>query len=48
MNLRPSHPVGLPLQAVADLVSAVPAFGGTVADVRVTGVTLRGQNAEAG
>ena len=38
----------MPLGLVADLVSALPASGGTVADVRVTGVTLRGQNAEAG
>ena len=48
MNLRPSHPVGLPLEAVAELVSAVPAAGGTMPAVRVTGVTLRGQNAEPG
>ncbi|HYJ55128.1 MAG TPA: UDP-N-acetylmuramoyl-L-alanyl-D-glutamate--2,6-diaminopimelate ligase [Mycobacterium sp.] len=48
MNLRPSRPVGMPLGVVADLVSALPASGGTVADVQVTGVTLRGQNAEAG
>ena len=48
MNLRPSHPVGLPLRRLADLVSAVPAAAPRVPDVQVTGVTLRGQNAEAG
>ncbi len=51
MSLRPSHPVGLPLAAVADLVAGMsvesPA-GLVVSDVRVTGVTLRGQNAEVG
>ncbi|MEE9243676.1 MAG: Mur ligase family protein, partial [Mycobacterium sp.] len=51
MSLRPSHPVGLPLAAVADLVAGVsvesPA-GPVLPDVRVTGVTLRGQNAEVG
>ncbi|MGZ8801446.1 MAG: UDP-N-acetylmuramoyl-L-alanyl-D-glutamate--2,6-diaminopimelate ligase [Mycobacterium sp.] len=51
MNLRPSHPVGLPLAAVADLLAGVsvePASGLTGPDVRVTGVTLRGQDAEVG
>lgn len=51
MNLRPSHPVGLPLAAVADLLGGVSlgaASGPALGDVLVTGVTLRGQNAEAG
>ncbi len=51
MNLRPSDPVGLPLAAVADLLAGVslePAVGPAVPEVRVTGVTLRGQTAEAG
>lgn len=48
MNLRPSHPVGLPLAAVADLVAAVSADGAAVPDIQVTGVTLRGQNARPG
>lgn len=48
MSLRPSHPAGLPLEAVADLVSAVPEPGSVLADIQVTGVTLRGQNAQAG
>ncbi|MCH9734826.1 MAG: UDP-N-acetylmuramoyl-L-alanyl-D-glutamate--2,6-diaminopimelate ligase [Actinomycetia bacterium] len=51
MSLRPSHPVGLPLAAVADLVaglSPATSAGPTVPDVQVTGVTLRGQNAEVG
>ncbi len=51
MNLRPSHPVGLPLSAIADLLAGAspePASGTEVPDVRVTGVTLRGQNAEPG
>ncbi len=48
MNLRPSHPFGLSLGALAELVSAAQAAAGTVPDVQVTGVTLRGQNAQAG
>jgi UDP-N-acetylmuramoyl-L-alanyl-D-glutamate--2,6-diaminopimelate ligase len=51
MNLRPSRTDGLPLAAVADLladVAVVPGSGPAVSEVRVTGVTLRGQNAEAG
>lgn len=48
MNLRPSHPVGIPLAAVADLVAAVSADGAAVPDIQVTGVTLRGQNALPG
>ncbi|VEG56247.1 UDP-N-acetylmuramoylalanyl-D-glutamate--2, 6-diaminopimelate ligase [Mycolicibacterium aurum] len=48
MNLRPSQPVGLRLGALADLVSAAPTSAGAVPDVQVTGVTLRGQDAQAG
>ncbi|PRC43983.1 UDP-N-acetylmuramoyl-L-alanyl-D-glutamate--2,6-diaminopimelate ligase, partial [Mycobacterium sp. ITM-2017-0098] len=48
MNLRPNHPVGLPLGTLAELVAAAPVSAGTVPEVQVTGVTLRGQNAQAG
>lgn len=48
MYLRPSHPVGHPLGSLADLVRAVPAHGISVPDLRITGVTLRGQNARPG
>ena len=48
MNLRPNHPVGLPLGAVAELVSAASAGSGAPPDIRITGVTLRGQDAQAG
>ena len=51
MNLRPSHPVGLPLATVADLlpgVSLQTAPAAEVPDIRITGVTLRGQDAEPG
>ncbi|WP_163767023.1 UDP-N-acetylmuramoyl-L-alanyl-D-glutamate--2,6-diaminopimelate ligase [Mycolicibacterium parafortuitum] len=46
MNLRPTHPVGLPLSELAGLVSAEPATA--VPDVQVIGVTLRGQDAAPG
>lgn len=48
MNLRPSHPAGQALGRLAEAVHAVPAEGATVPDVRVTGVTLRGQDAQPG
>lgn len=48
MKLRPSHPVGHTLTALAERVHAVPAAGATVPAVQVTGVTLRGQDAVAG
>jgi UDP-N-acetylmuramoyl-L-alanyl-D-glutamate--2,6-diaminopimelate ligase len=48
MKLRPSHPVGQALGALADQVGAVPATGATVPDVTITGVTLRGQDAQRG
>jgi UDP-N-acetylmuramoyl-L-alanyl-D-glutamate--2,6-diaminopimelate ligase len=48
MNLRPNHPVGQALGRLAEQLRAVAAGGVTVPDVRVTGVTLRGQNAQPG
>jgi UDP-N-acetylmuramoyl-L-alanyl-D-glutamate--2,6-diaminopimelate ligase len=48
MNLRPNHPVGQELGRLAEQVRAVPADGAAVPNVQVTGVTLRGQNAQAG
>jgi UDP-N-acetylmuramoyl-L-alanyl-D-glutamate--2,6-diaminopimelate ligase len=48
MNLRPNHPVGQVLGRLAEQVGAVPADGATVPNVQVTGVTLRGQNAQPG
>jgi UDP-N-acetylmuramoyl-L-alanyl-D-glutamate--2,6-diaminopimelate ligase len=48
MNLRPNHPVGQVLGRLAEQVLAVPADGATVPNVQVTGVTLRGQNAQPG
>src|SRR6201991_2779183 len=48
MNLRPNHPVGQALGRLAEQVRAVPAGGVAVPNVQVTGVTLRGQNAQPG
>ncbi|MFG1932035.1 UDP-N-acetylmuramoyl-L-alanyl-D-glutamate--2,6-diaminopimelate ligase [Mycobacterium sp. NPDC048908] len=48
MNLRPNNPVGELLGRLAEQVRAVPAGGGAVPDVQITGVTLRGQNAQPG
>ncbi len=48
MKLRPTHPVGHPLGALAEKVQAVPAPGFPVPGIRVTGVTLRGQDALPG
>ncbi len=48
MNLRPSHTAGTALGQLAEQVAAVSADGGEVADVRITGVTLRSQDVEAG
>ncbi|HKH50248.1 MAG TPA: UDP-N-acetylmuramyl-tripeptide synthetase, partial [Mycobacterium sp.] len=48
MNLRPNHPVGQALGLLAEQVRAVPAGGASVPHVHVTGVTLRGQNAQPG
>jgi UDP-N-acetylmuramoyl-L-alanyl-D-glutamate--2,6-diaminopimelate ligase len=48
MKLRPSHPVGQALAPLAEEVQAVPVTGVAVPDVRVTGVTLRGQDVQPG
>jgi UDP-N-acetylmuramoyl-L-alanyl-D-glutamate--2,6-diaminopimelate ligase len=48
MNLRPSHPVGHALRSLAEQVQAVPAEDIVVPDIRVTGVTLRAQDAQTG
>jgi UDP-N-acetylmuramoyl-L-alanyl-D-glutamate--2,6-diaminopimelate ligase len=48
MKLRPSHPLGASLGSLAERFRAVPTAGVTVPDVRLTGVTLRAQDAQAG
>lgn len=51
MKLRPSHPVGADLASLTELVGATRVRSqdaGAPADVRVTGVTLRGQSAQQG
>jgi UDP-N-acetylmuramoyl-L-alanyl-D-glutamate--2,6-diaminopimelate ligase len=48
MNLRPSNPVGRALGQLAEQVAAVPARGSVLPGVRITGVTLRGQDAQQG
>lgn len=52
MKLRPSHSPGQALGPLADRIRAIPAPGRpptpALADVRVTGVTLRGQDAQPG
>lgn len=48
MNLRPTHPVGQVLGRLAEQVRAVPADAAAMSNVQVTGVTLRGQNAQPG
>jgi UDP-N-acetylmuramoyl-L-alanyl-D-glutamate--2,6-diaminopimelate ligase len=48
MKLRPSHPQGVDLASLAEHVHAVIAPGSDASEVRVTGVTLRGQDASAG
>src|SRR3954467_2426647 len=48
MNPRPNHPVGQVLGRLADQVQAVPAGADRLPSVQVTGVTLRGQNAQPG
>ncbi|OBK16835.1 UDP-N-acetylmuramoyl-L-alanyl-D-glutamate--2,6-diaminopimelate ligase [Mycobacterium asiaticum] len=47
-DLRPSSGAGVSLAALAAQVGAVSAHGGIVADVPVTGVTLRGQDVRSG
>jgi UDP-N-acetylmuramoyl-L-alanyl-D-glutamate--2,6-diaminopimelate ligase len=46
--LRPSLTAGLPLPALATRIGAVPAGGGVVPDLGITGVTLRAQDAMPG
>lgn len=46
--LRPRTTPALTLPTLAARVGAVPAAGGTAPDVRVTGITLRGQDTLAG
>ncbi|NTY63583.1 UDP-N-acetylmuramoyl-L-alanyl-D-glutamate--2,6-diaminopimelate ligase [Mycolicibacterium sphagni] len=46
--LRPSSTPALTLPTLAARVGAVPAAGGVAPEVRITGVTLRGQDALAG
>ncbi len=48
MNLRPTNPVGHALGPLAEQVGAVLAGPGAVPDIRITGVTLRGQGAQVG
>ncbi len=48
MNLRPSHPAGSALGQLAEQVAAVPTEGARVADLRITGVTLRSGDVVAG
>jgi len=46
--LRPSVGSGVPLSTLAAQVGAVPAEGSLVPDLRITGVTLRAQDVQAG
>jgi UDP-N-acetylmuramoyl-L-alanyl-D-glutamate--2,6-diaminopimelate ligase len=48
MKLRPRRPVGHALTPLAAQVQAVSVTGVAVPDVRITGVTLRGQDAQDG
>lgn len=48
MKLRPSRPIGQYLVPLAEQVQAVPAGGKPLPELRVTGVTLRGQDARPG
>jgi UDP-N-acetylmuramoyl-L-alanyl-D-glutamate--2,6-diaminopimelate ligase len=48
MMSRPTHPQGVDLAALAERAHAVPAPGSDTSGVRVTGVTLRSQDARAG
>lgn len=48
MNLRPSRPAGEGLATLAQRVQAIPLGDRVPATARVTGVTLRGQNAQPG
>lgn len=48
MKLRPSRPAGQYLVPLAEQVQAVSATGNSLPELRVTGVTLRGQDARPG
>lgn len=48
MKLRPSRPAGQYLLPLAEQVQAVSASGDPLPELRVTGVTLRGQDAQQG
>lgn len=48
MNLRPRHRAGSALAALAEQVGAVPAGDVAPTDLRVTGVTLRDRDVQAG
>ncbi len=48
MKLRPSRPAGQYLVPLAEQVQAAPAAGNPLPELRVTGVTLRGQDAQPG
>ncbi|MFN6552047.1 UDP-N-acetylmuramoyl-L-alanyl-D-glutamate--2,6-diaminopimelate ligase [Mycolicibacterium septicum] len=48
MKLRPSRPAGQYLLPLAEQVQAVSASGKPLPELRVTGVTLRGQDAQPG
>lgn len=48
MKLRPSRPAGQYLVPLAEQVQAVSATGNPLPELRVTGVTLRGQDAQPG
>lgn len=48
MKLRPSHPVGADLAQLAERIAASTASGAAISGVRVTGVTLRSQDAAPG
>lgn len=48
MNLRPSHPAGLALGALAEQVKAVPAAGGAAPHTHISGVTLSSRGVQPG
>ncbi|MBU9765540.1 UDP-N-acetylmuramoyl-L-alanyl-D-glutamate--2,6-diaminopimelate ligase [Mycobacterium sp. TNTM28] len=48
MKLRPSRPAGHHLAPLAEQIQAVPAAGPDLPDLRITGVILRGQDAQPG
>jgi UDP-N-acetylmuramoyl-L-alanyl-D-glutamate--2,6-diaminopimelate ligase len=48
VGLRPASGLGVPLSTLAAQVGAVSADGGTIPDLRITGVTLRAQEVQPG